>query len=172
MISYQPEQNNTLTFEFPDELVFQKFDAQNVSLPHGMKLVDLVIETDNNKLIVEIKDPSNPNAQQYQQAQKFITDLKNDTVISHELTPKARDTYTFLHLMKEDTKPLIFVALLGLDALSELDQNAILLTFRDRLMNHIRKESDKPWERKHIEDCAVLTLETWNKTFPDWQVHR
>ena len=168
---YRAEKDADLEFSFPDELVWNELDRQGVKLPMGMKFVDLVIERDQDVLLVEIKDPSNARCPEAER-QSYFKRLSDNSVLSQELTPKARDSYTFLHLMERDGKPFKYVVLLGLDAFNPARQKALLTGFKDRLLADIRCETDTPWRRHHIADCVVLSVDIWNKTFADWPVAR
>ena len=112
---YKAEPNADLEFSFPDELDWEELDRQGVKLPVQMKFVDLVIERDNDILLVEIKDPSNKSVP-VEERQNYFKRLSDNSILSQELTPKARGSYTFLHLMERDAKPFKYVVLLGLDA--------------------------------------------------------
>jgi len=160
-----------LNFSFPETLQWEELDEQGIILPKGLALVDLVIERDNDILIVEIKDPSDTKAKEKQQ-KKYIKRLKEGSVITDELTPKARDSYTFLHLMERDKKDIKYIVLLGLDAFDDTTQKAVLSNFKDRLLGQIRQETILPWKKEHIKDCAVMTIETWNKVFNQWKITR
>lgn len=168
---YRAETNADLEFSFPDDLVWEELDRQGVKLPVQMKFVDLVIERDDDVLLVEIKDPSNQRAQVKEQ-KAYFKRLSDNSVLTQELTPKARCSYTFLHLMERDAKPFKYVVLLGLDAFDPEQQKALLTGFKDRLLADIRCETDTPWRRQHITDCVVLSVDIWNKTFADWPVTR
>lgn len=168
---YRAEPNADLEFSFPDELVWEELDRQGVRLPVQMKFVDLVIERDDDVLLVEIKDPSNQRAP-VAERQSYFKRLSDNSILTQELTPKARSSYTFLHLMERDAKPLKYVVLLGLDAFDPKQQKALLTGFKDRLLADIRCETETPWRRQHIADCVVLSVDIWNKTFADWPVTR
>ncbi len=168
---YRAEQNADLEFSFPDEAIWEELDKQGVRLPVQMKLVDLVIEREDDILLVEIKDPSHKRSTPKERATYFKR-LSDNSVLTTELTPKARGSYTFLHLMERDTKPLKYVVLIGLDAYDPVQQKALLTGFKDRLLADIRCETDIPWRRQHIADCVVLSVDIWNKTFADWPVAR
>jgi len=160
-----------LHFSFPKSLIWQELDEKGATLPEGLKLVDLVIERENDILLVEIKDPSCSTipAEHRPVLDKY---LLSGNLLKHELTPKARDSYTFLHLMELADKPLKYIILLGLDAY-ELELNpALLLTFKDKLVGCVLCETKTPWKRLYIADYIILSLETWNKTFADWPVTR
>lgn len=168
---YRAEKNADLEFSFPDEAIWDELDKQGVKLPVQMKFVDLVIEREKDILLVEIKDPSNKRAP-LEERTKYFKRLLDNSILTQELTPKARSSYTFLHLMERDTKPLIYVVLIGLDAYDPVQQKALLTGFKDRLLADIRCETDTPWRRQHIADCVVVSVDIWNKTFTDWPVAR
>jgi hypothetical protein len=168
---YRAEPNADLEFSFPDELAREELDRQGVKLPVQMKFVDLVIERDEDVLLIEIKDPSNARAPT-KEHQSYFKRLSDNSILTQELTPKARGSYTYLHLMERDAKPFKYVVLLGLDAFDPAQQKALLTGFKDRLLADIRCETDTPWRRQHIADCVVLSVDTWNKTFADWPVTR
>ena len=66
---YRAEENAELVFHFPDGLNKEELDKQGVKLPVQMKLVDLVIERENDILLVEIKDPSHSRSQEQDRRQ-------------------------------------------------------------------------------------------------------
>lgn len=171
MQPYRAEETAELLFNFPDYLNWSELDKQGVKLPVRMKFVDLVIERDKDILLVEIKDPSHSKCPD-KERNSYLKRLSDNSVLTQELTPKARDSYLYMHLMERDHKPFKYVVLLGLDAFDPERQKAILFGFKDRLMADIREESFEAWKRKHIADCVVLSVESWNKIFPDWPLRR
>jgi hypothetical protein len=171
MKKYKSEETADLEFSFPDELVWEELDRQGVKLPVQMKFVDLVIEREEDILLVEIKDPSHHKAPPEERL-KCFGKLTDNSILTQELTPKARGSYTFLHLMERDTKPFKYVILIGLDAYSPVEQLALLTGFKDRLLADIRCETDIPWRRHHIVDCSVVSIEIWNREFTNWPVAR
>lgn len=168
---YKAEESAELLFQFPDEVEWYELDKQGVKLPVRMKFVDLVIERDADFLLVEIKDPSHSKSPD-KERNSYLKRLTDNSVLTQELTPKARDSYSFLHLMEKDLKPFKYIVLIGLDAFDPSQQKAVLTGFKDRLMADIRCEAYEAWKRKHIVDCAVLSVETWNQIFPKWPVTR
>lgn len=171
MQAYRAEKSAELLFNFPDELDWSELDKQGVKLPVRMKFVDLVIERDDDILLIEIKDPSHSKCPD-KERNSYLKRLVDNSVLTDELTPKARDSYLYLHLMERDGKPFKYVVLLGLDAFDPNIQKAVMTGFKDRLLADIRQESFEAWKRKHITDCVVLSVESWNKVFPYWSVHR
>ncbi|WP_228481953.1 hypothetical protein [Lysobacter sp. H21R4] len=168
---YRAEENAELIFSFPDDLKWDELDKQGVRLPMKMKFVDLVIEREEDVLLIEIKDPSCSRSPE-KERNSYLKRLSDNSVLTQELTPKVRDSYLFMHLMERDGKPFKYIVLIGLDAFDSEMQKAILFGFKDRLMADIRCETVDPWKRRHIDDCAVLSVESWNETFPDWQIQR
>jgi len=171
MPAYRAEETAELLFDFPDELNWSELDKQGVKLPVKMKFVDLVIVRDEDILLVEIKDPSISRSPD-QERNSYLKRLTNNSVLTEELTPKARDSYLYLHLMERDDKPIKYVVVLGLDAFDPDRQKALLFGFKDRLLADIREESFEAWKRKHIADCVVLSVDTWNHQFPEWPLRR
>lgn len=168
---YRAEETAELLFDFPDGLSWGELDKQGVKLPVKMKFVDLVIERERDILLVEIKDPSTSRSND-KDRNSYLKRLINNSVLADELTPKARDSYLYLHLMERDHKPFKYVVLLGLDAFDPEQQKAVMFGFKDRLLADIRKESFEAWKRKHIADCIVLSVESWNQQFPEWKLRR
>ena len=171
MQTYRAEQTAELLFNFPDGLSWSELDKQGVKLPVRMKFVDLVIERDTDILLVEIKDPSHSRSPD-KERNTYLKRLSDNSILTQELTPKARDSYLYMHLIERDLKPFKYVVLLGLDAFDPEHQKAIMFGFKDRLLADIREESFEAWKRKHIADCMVLSVESWNKYFPDWSLRR
>ncbi|MEL7358175.1 MAG: hypothetical protein AAFN40_16625 [Cyanobacteria bacterium J06560_6] len=171
MNTYRAEPTADLEFIFPDSLIWEELDQQDVELPMGMKLVDLCIEYEEKILLIEIKDPSNVRSSK-KDRRKFFKRLTNDSVLTEDLTPKARDSYTYVHLMMRDEKPIIYVVLLGIDSPDSPIGPAELGNFKMRLLRNVRKECHIPWKREHIKDCLVLSVDTWNRLFKDFPVQR
>ncbi len=165
----QTFQEKELQFKFPANLDVEELDKQGVRLPAGMSLVDFVVTEDKRIFLIEVKDPSHSRTPE-KERKKYLERLKNNSLINNELTPKARDSYTFLHLMEKDSKPFVYVVLFGLDSYE--DEAALLLGFKDRLLKRIRYEAKQPWERQYLQDCIVISTKQWNEQFPDWQVSR
>lgn len=171
MQTYRAEETAELLFNFPDDLRWNELDRQGVKLPVRMKFVDLVIERDKDILLVEIKDPSHSRSKD-KDRNAYLKRLSDNSILTQELTPKARDSYLYLHLMERDHKPFKYVVLLGLDAFAPDVQKGLLGPFKGRLLADIREESFEAWKRKHIADCLVLSVASWNQHFPEWPLRR
>lgn len=117
-----------------------------------MKLVDWVVERAEDVLLVEVKD--------YAARAAAIP----HELVSSQLVPKVRDSYCFLHLMRRDSKPFRYFVLLelpkGLNA-------ALLGRLNDQLAGLLRHEAHEEWKREYIAGAAIMTLEQWNKHFPE-----
>ena len=167
-----------LEFDFSSAKSVTRLDDPLLGRPEGMSLVDFIVEDNRRLVMLEVKDPSckpkggdaRARANLDRARAEFLKDIANDTLIAQRLTPKARDSYTGLHLMKRDTKPIRYVCLRGV-AEWALDP-ALLLGFKDRLLARLRKEASEPWERHYVTDCLVLTEATWAKAFPQYPLAR
>lgn len=157
-----------LQFDFSSALRWKRLDIQGIPAPHGMSLVDFVVDESNRKLLIEVKDPSSSKVPVMERI-KYEERLKA-SLINEELVPKARDSYTFLHLMKEDDNPCLYVVLMGLDSFP--NEAALVLGFKDRLLKRIRQEASTPWKRRYVTDCLVLSIKEWNTVFKNYKVLR
>ena len=161
------------TFELTFQAPAERLDAPGKRQPEGMQLVDFVIEEAERILLLEIKDPSSPKIPAKARTSRladFARRMRDDTLIAHELAPKARDSYCFLHLMRRDTKPMLYVVLLGLEGYEA--EAALLLGFKDRLLGRLRHEAEQPWKRAYIQDCVILTESRWARAFPEHSLRR
>ena len=170
MTKFKAEAGAELEFDFPDDLNWMELDVQGVALPYRMKFVDLVIERKKDILLVEIKDPCHSKAP-VAERKRYVKRLSDNSILKQELTPKARDSYTYMHLMKRDNKPFKYIVLLALDALDQPGVIPLLSGFKDRLLHNIRNEG-QGWKRHYIQDCVVLSVAQWNRHFGDWPIVR
>ncbi len=44
--------------------------------------------------------------------------------------------------------------------------------FQDTVRKELPLEGAEPWTRPLAGSCHVLNMETWNRNFPKWPVHR
>ena len=158
-----------LVFQFPGAEKVEKLDEEGIPKPSGMKLVDFVVEEDTMTLLIEVKDPSSSRAPG-QQRERYAREFSRNELICDQLVPKARGSYTYLHLMKRDLKPFLFVVVFGLERFP--NEKALLMGFKDRLLQRIRNEGKEPWKRQYIKDCLVLTLDSWNTRFKNYPLLR
>ena len=156
-------QEGEIAVDFSSATHHFRLDEQGVARPEGMKLVDFVVEDEHRIMLVEIKDPSDAGTTDKDRL-AFARKLQTNLLVNADLTPKARDSYCYLHLMEQDKKPCLLVFLLGLEALNA--EPALLMGLRERLLQRLRHESDQPWVRHYVSDCVVVGLDGWNKAFP------
>lgn len=157
-----------LDFEFKDAESVEKLDAID-PVPQGMMLVDFVVTESDRVLLVEVKDPSHSGAPK-EERRAFARTLGNRDLIAEQLVPKARDSYAYLHLMAQDSKPFVYVVLLGLERV--VHDAALLTVFKDRLLARLNQEADDPWRRPYVRDCVVVTSANWNQVFPRYPLTR
>ena len=151
-----------LEFDFSSAKAAERLDAQGTALPHGMALVDFVVEETSKLLLIEVKDPEGaPPAHRAQAVEDFLKKMSEDTLIHQELVPKARDSYTFLHLLEREKREIIFVAVVGAGS----PDAALLGDFKNRLLARLRHEASVPWVREYVKDCIVITPQLWSAQF-------
>ncbi len=158
-----------LEFDFVGAIRVTRVDVQGVPIPKRMRFVDFLVEEEKRALLIEVKDPSYVTATEAAR-QAFVRSLIGDELIHDKLVPKARDSYTLLHLMKQDSKPFLYVVVLGLKGI--VDDLTFLPSFKDRLLGRLRHEAEEPWVRQYVTDCVVVTPEQWSTHFPDYALNR
>jgi len=152
----------------------KRLDDPEQPRPEGMKLVDFVIEEASRLILLEVKSPpgkskggdAKAEAALARSRDEFVKALAGERFIADELTPKARDSYTYLHLMKRDSRPMVYVFLLGTAHITV--EPGLLLGFKDRLLKRLRMEAAQPWARQYVSDCLILTEQTWPLAFPSY----
>jgi hypothetical protein len=155
-----------LMFDFSASVNASKFDEQGKQLPIGMSFVDFVVEEDNRLLMVEVKDPS-ASAADHIGATRAMMGVE---FINDRLVPKARDSYTVLHLMRLDVKPMVYIVFLGLEHV--VFDPAMLIVITDRLRKRLAQEMDVPWKRQYVSHAMVVNMAEWNKHFANYPVTR
>jgi hypothetical protein len=152
-----------LVFDFSGCINAQRLDRRGVQIPVGMSFVDFVVEQDKQILLIEIKDPSHSRATE-KARQEFIRQLSGNELIANHLVPKCRDSYTYLHLMEQDTKPFLYIVLIAIE--EDSPAPPLLLALKERLIQRLRHEAEHPWHKHYVEDCTVFNIRTWNSKIP------
>jgi len=159
-----------LEIEFTDALDGLVFDQMKPKQPnfHGiseMHRVDFVVEFDDAIIFVEIKDPSNPNAQT-RELKKFQKEL-NDGTLSSTFASKFIDSFFYRWAEDKLSKKVHYLSLVTLDS-------ALLPNLSDEIAKKISPadKSSSRWKRHPVETCQVFNIETWNENFPKWPVSR
>jgi len=120
-------------------------------------------------VLIEVKDPSASRAPESER-EKFSRKMQTKELTHEELVPKARSSYSFLHLMKRDSSPMRLVVVIGTERLSI--QPPLLMNLTDRLRQRLDKEIDEPWKRKYVADCAVIPVKDLGKVLPGCSARR
>ena len=148
-----------LAFDFSAAVRAERLDEQGRPAPVGMSFVDFVVHEEDRVLLVEVKDPQGaPEQRREKEIERFVQELRRKTLVNEIFVPKARDSYTYLHLMERDDKPFVYVVVLGIGP----GDPALLLDLKKRILGRLRHEAEEPWKRVYISDCVVLTPDSWN----------
>ncbi len=158
-------QEGRLVFDFSAARSVDKLDAPRRTLPYKMAFVDFVVEEETQVLLVEVKDPeAAPPDRREREIARFIDQLRKAKLVNEVLVPKARDSYTYLHLMCRDDKPFVYVVVLGIGP----GDPELLMDLKHRLLARLRQEADEPWKRQYVRDCIVVTPQTWKELLGDY----
>jgi|JI9StandDraft_1071089.scaffolds.fasta_scaffold402951_1 hypothetical protein len=130
-----------------------KLDVQGVPLPEGMALTDFFVEREKDSLLLEVKDFANPRMRPAQEKENKGKIILNEFINKH-LVPKCRDSYTYIHLMERDKRPLIYVVLLVMKK-NSID-TPLLLDFSERLVKRLYHEAHEPWKKRFVKSCHVV----------------
>ena len=159
-----------LSIEFTDALNGFVFDQMDANLPnyHGivqMGRVDFIVEIEEALIFIEIKDPSNPNAQT-KGKEKFLKQLEKGE-LADTFAQKFIDSFIYRWAENEVNKPIRYICLVTLD-------QALLINLTDKIKEKLPpmgRETPR-WKRKLYEICLVLNIESWNQLFAPWPVKR
>jgi len=130
------------------------------------KSVDVIIETDDEFIYIEVKNPDHPNAMKFRNRDKCITDFKAGK-LDEDIHKKFMDSFLYEWAESRANKPIKFYLIIGINNL----ESALLLPRKDALkgkwpFNH----PDRPqWTGRCIR-CEVFSFETWNSKFPDFKI--
>lgn len=157
-----------LRLSAPKHLRVHKFDDPSTHmLSSFMKAVDFIIETDSHTLFVEFKDPENPNAKS-KDASEWVGNFKAGK-IDGELRYKYRDTWIYQWASGRIKKPIKYLVLIACEALSPPE-----LSSRTSQLKRCIPASGPAgvdWNQI-VQDCIVLNISTWNRTFPELRIDR
>ncbi len=165
---------NELEFDFREAVNAIRFDDENHKMAHCMKAVDFLVEWDDEFWFVEVKDPSSlqiPNQYRAKNLGKFIDKMKNETLFAHELGPKLKDTFLYLHLSKRlPEKILKYVVLIAIESLD----SALLVHSMDHLKRYscLMGPDNSHWADQYIDGVAIYNEKTWNQKLAKCPVNR
>jgi hypothetical protein len=151
-----------LVFEFPDDVRVERMDGADSPVPETMKKVDFAIEEPERILLVEVKDPSDYGTAETNRTD-FVRRLKSGPLVNETLVPKCRDTYTFLHLMGRDAKPLLYVVLIS--TYDHKESAPHFHALKQKLAARLKKEGKLAWKRPYVTGCVVVNTEGWKQHF-------
>ena len=155
-------QEGELRFTFGEDWAASRLDERGVPVPHGMAFVDFVAEGVNEIVLIEVKDPSASRIEEGRRS--FASRLAGQELVNEHLAPKARDSYTYLHLMRRDAKRMRLVVALGLDGMSV--QEPLLMALNDRLRRRLQQEARQPWKREYMTSCLVVPIGKFGDALP------
>ena len=158
-----------LVFEFPEDWTVERLDMQGRPMPEGMQFVDCIAENQDRLIFIEVKDPSAASVPE-RGKNAARRELESGALINDRLVPKGRDSYTYVHLMERDSKPISYLVVLGLEDVP-ID-NALLLTLNDRLRRRLDQEAHEPWKRQYVAACAVMRTTDVARFNPPFQLRR
>jgi hypothetical protein len=152
-----------LEFNFTGCLAATKLDESGTPMPETMRKVDFLVEETDRVLLIEVKDPSDTRAAERGKSD-FIQSYKGRKLVNETLVPKCRDSYTYLHLMEESIKPLLYVVVISI--YEHVPKRELFTGLTETLRVRLRKEGKRPWKRQYVKDCLVLNVAGWNQKFP------
>jgi hypothetical protein len=152
---------DNLRFNFVGVKSAEKFDAKGKRLPQGIEPVDFVVEGDDCFWLIEVKGGK----------KGFASDKLDEASINNIFVPKARDTYTCLHLMERDNKPFKYIVVLD-DFEFHYSDYPKLEQMKDRLCERLACELDTPWKRQYIKDAFIVGASKAASYLPFCQVER
>lgn len=153
-----------LRFDFSKSLCSIEYDKIPMVVT-SMKRVDFIVSEPERLLLIEVKDPTRYQGQKNNSYKASI-----DINVNSNLVPKARDTYTALHLFKKNTKPLWYIVYI--DISDNKNDSALLLQKHEALRERLRGEFHRQWRVQYIANSLVLNETQWNKYFPQYPISR
>jgi hypothetical protein len=146
-----------------------RFDEPGTVLPPCIRPVDFVAMGREETVLVEVKGPS-ASSVPLKNRTAFIKKMQTRVLTHEELTPKARTTYGFLHLMMQDEQPMRYVVVIGTERLSI--QPPLLMNLADRLRHRLAHEASEPWKRRYLVSCSVVSVADLGKVLPGCSARR
>lgn len=164
-----------LRFDFSSSRGAFKLDEPGRGFPAHMKPVDFVVAEASRVLLIEIKDPRSiaeflRNPRETLLSTRPFDHAGRRSFVDDELVPKARGSYTWLHLMNREAGPFEYVVFIGPGVVEE----AMLLPVLDAVRRGVRHEAgaSEPWRREYVREVRVLTEASWAKWFPEYPLTR
>jgi hypothetical protein len=149
-----------LQIKLPKGVAGRKFDDESHGLTHCMKAVDFIVETHDQLLFIELKDPERPDVPAANMDSFLIEFLSGQ--LDSVLKTKFRDSWLYEHAAGRVNKPITYLVLIGASSLT----SAELLRRTEALKRQLPVLGPKgqPWAKPFVAACAVMNLAAWNKT--------
>ncbi len=156
-----------LKISFSNVWTVRRFDGSE----HGfssMKAVDLIAESSNRIVFIEIKDPEDPSipaARRRNLADTYTSEEKD-----FDLKYKYRDSFLYEWACGRVHKPIYYWILIAIEDFG----GGQLLQRSDALRRKlpVAAESPKNWKERIAEDCLVFNMRSWNDKLAGCQVER
>jgi hypothetical protein len=159
-----------LTFNFSGCTDAKKVDIQGIAKPEGMSFVDFLVEEADRLLFIEVKDPSNSKATP-ECKKNYREKLSGNELINSELVPKARDSWSFFHLMDRiKNKPIDYIVLICIEQIS-FDPR-LIGPLTDKLRMRIKREGPEAWKNPYIRKCSIVTMDSWPRLLKAYSLKR
>lgn len=145
----------------------KKFDEQPrpPEMSGQMKVVDFLVDLDFEFWLIEVKDPSNtkiPIKHKKGRQQEFQDKIISGELASHELGPKAKESFLYLYLSDElQDKFTCYYVVLGFE---DFDKE-LLEPLGDDLSKEIYLRDKDKLKNKYFDNVLVFTTKTWNDNF-------
>lgn len=165
----EDEKGKELCIAFPDDVVTRRFDDEKShGLSHCMSRIDYIVEMAGEILFIEFKDPDNSFAQE-KQKRKFADELQK-TILTNNLKTQYRDSFLYEWASGRVNKPIKFMVLIGMKALSKAELMRRTEELEQKLP--LIGPGGMPWVNSFVSECGIFNLETWNENFPKWRAER
>ncbi|MDR2570042.1 MAG: hypothetical protein LBD23_07060 [Oscillospiraceae bacterium] len=129
-----------LRFNFSDSANATRADELNY---HGLSAVDFIVETSDEYLFIEVKNPDSAQSRQYPQRNDFLLDPKE---FSLKMSAKFKDSLLKeLAMGNKFPKPIVYILFLE-HRQFDIAQKRLLF---ERINNHIPKFAEESFSSVH-----------------------
>lgn len=152
-----------LEFDFTGAARTIKFDDGIAHAKSSVQPVDFIVEYPDHYTFVEVKDPDEPGAAN---VEAFREKLKTGQLV-RSLAGKFRDSLFFRVIQGVEKKPVQYIILLSMEALTDAD----LLSKTDQLKRSLPIEH-ADWPEDCATSCVILNVRQWKRIFGDESLRR
>ena len=166
-------------FFFANAVSQRKFDAEGSAghgLSHCMKAVDRIVEFEDKRLFIEVKDPQGDRLHTKEENEEFVDRFKSGE-LDDDLKYKYRDSFLYEwasnrvgNPIYSTEKPIYYYVLFADETL----ESALLSARSEALARLLPVQGPRgsEWSRPFVHGCVVFNIAAWNKHFPDDPVTR